>query len=370
MLTFIAVADSILDSKQAKDRRVHSKRPDHSAARMLRKFAGKYGLSAEDIASRLIPPAERQTVIRWWNGTRRPDMHYREQLARISANKVPISAWLTEKERRDIKARERWLKRHPKPSKDLVSWLDTRVDPVDTTSDAATTADVIEPESTALIDTVEAGSEPPDQSDGMRLKDSSTHGIPDATDDPIEDDVDERAEEEFDTDEEIAVDDEDYEDEEDDEDDEDTDDEDSSEDDESKSTGSRKGRPARGAKKVSAELDGDASAPLETESKPRNPPPALPKHHQCSPDDPVERIRLRYVDRYEVVAEDGAVIGVSNDFCEAKRAMDEGAYPGAAAVRCITCKANLAQAARPSQNATEQLVRIAYHTRTTVEMEF
>lgn len=78
------------------------------AARQLRKFAKKKGLTAEDIAEHLRPRVERQTVIRWWDGIRRPDEIYRTQLSEISEGFIESAGWLTKAELR----REEWLKQH------------------------------------------------------------------------------------------------------------------------------------------------------------------------------------------------------------------------------------------------------------------
>lgn len=79
--------------------------------KLLRRFAQSHGLSAEDIAIRLDPKPERQTIIRWWKGSRRPDADHRLQLSRISENEIPVEAWLTT----DEIARNKWLEQHPTP---------------------------------------------------------------------------------------------------------------------------------------------------------------------------------------------------------------------------------------------------------------
>lgn len=79
------------------------------SGKQLKEFLKSLGITPVDLACRLSPPVERQTVIRWYDGSRIPSIDYQKQLYQLSDKKVLLSGWMTEKEL----VRENWLKNHP-----------------------------------------------------------------------------------------------------------------------------------------------------------------------------------------------------------------------------------------------------------------
>lgn len=83
------------------------------AKQQLQNFMDYYGLTPPELACRMAPPIERQTVMRWCDGTRRPSVEYQQQLLDMSGGKIQLSGWLTDKELAKEKIRASWFKKYP-----------------------------------------------------------------------------------------------------------------------------------------------------------------------------------------------------------------------------------------------------------------
>ncbi len=81
--------------------------------RLLIEFLHKHALTVDDLVPRLDPRPHRNTVRRWINSERRPEVIYRVQLEQITASVVTCRSWLTEDEVLEIQMREQWLQEHP-----------------------------------------------------------------------------------------------------------------------------------------------------------------------------------------------------------------------------------------------------------------
>lgn len=99
----------------------------------------------------------------------------------------------------------------------------------------------------------------------------------------------------------------------------------------------------------------------------------LPEHASCTPDSPLERIRLRrngVEESYELLSGQGLVIATFNDFIAAKTALDTQPVAGAAvSVRCGKCLAAVAIFTPPSPQDTEHLAKLAGLNHHVVEEE-
>lgn len=81
------------------------------AKQQLDNFMEFYGLSQTDLACRMRPPVEKQTVMRWFDGSRTPSIAYQQQLFDMSDGQILLSSWLTEEELAREEARAAWFKK-------------------------------------------------------------------------------------------------------------------------------------------------------------------------------------------------------------------------------------------------------------------
>lgn len=88
------------------------------ARQQLNNFMEYYGLTPPELACRMSPPIERQTVMRWCDGTRRPSIEYQNQLYEMSGKKIDPSGWLTDKELAKEKIKSAWFKKYPVQQKE------------------------------------------------------------------------------------------------------------------------------------------------------------------------------------------------------------------------------------------------------------